>query len=136
MSRIAQIIGYVTDIFGNTWDVRERRPTRYRFDVLLGWPQGHQRGRGGRGVAVVPTEDLSNYLFNARLRDVDLPIGITTVKRLRSLLGIYWSWDDWWQLRASDLCTLTLEKFCEKHACSVGAASQRRAEIRKIYEEK
>lgn len=84
---------------------------------------------GGRGVAVILTVELAHYLHTARPRDVSLPIGGTTVKRLRSELGLKWSWDEWWAARASDLQTMTLEAFCARHGCSIGAASQRRAAL-------
>jgi hypothetical protein len=65
-----------------------------------------------------------------RQRDIDLPIGLTAAKRLRRELGVSWSWDAWWAERREDLLSMTLEAFCAKHGCSVGAASQRRAATR------
>jgi hypothetical protein len=41
---------------------------------------------------------------------------------------VHWDWDAWWIERAFDLRRMTLERFCEKHGCSMGAASQRRQE--------
>lgn len=130
MARTAEIIGEATDWQGGTWEVRERRPTGKGFDILVGWPAGALRGRGGRGVATIPTAELAHYLSNTRLRDVDLPLGSTTINRLRKEIGVKWSWDDWWAARNEDLITLTLEAFCAKHGCSIGAASQRRAALR------
>lgn len=130
MARSAQIVGQATDWSGARWDVREHRPTPHGWDILIGWPQGEPRGRGGRGVAVILTVELAQYLATVRSRDVDLPIGGTTVKRLRSLLGLRWSWDAWWAARADDLQSMTLETFCALHGCSQGAASQRRAQMR------
>lgn len=129
MARKAQIIGQAVDVYGRSWDIRERRPTRHGFDVLIGWPEGEPRGKGGRGVAVVPTQALIEYLRKTRLRDVDLPIGRTAVKRLRAEADIRWDWYAWWAARADDLRSMTLEQFCEKHSCSIGAASQRRASL-------
>lgn len=129
MARHADIIGTATDHAGQVWDVRERRPTTHGFDVLIGWPQGEPRGRGGRGVAVILTADLARYLTSTRQRDIDLPIGRTAAQRLRTVLGVSWSWDAWWADRADDLRSMTLEAFCGRHGCSIGAASQRRARL-------
>jgi len=130
MARKAHIIGRATDYAGVEWDVREGRPTKHGFDVLIGWPRGEARGKGGRGVATIITAELAQYLQATRLRDTDLPIGMSTVKRMRAEIGVSWSWDDWWAVRADDLSTMTLEAFCDKHGCSMGAASQRRAQSR------
>lgn len=129
MGRHADIIGRVTDYAGQHWEVHERRETTHGFDVCIGWPEGEPRGRGGRGVATIITPALAHYLAHTRQRDIDLPIGLTAAKRLRRVLGIEWSWDDWWRDRAGDLRTMTLEAFAAKHQCSIGAASQRRAEL-------
>jgi len=129
MARKAEIIGQATDWRGTAWDVRERRETAHGFDILVGWPQGEARGRGGRGVATIITAELARYLTETRLRDVDLPISLTAVKRLRREIGVSWSWDDWWTARSEDLSTMTLEAFCAKHGCSMGAASQRRTAL-------
>src|SRR5690554_7992181 len=102
MAREAQIIGGATDYAGVEWDVRERRPTAHGFDLLIGWPKGELRGKGGRGVATIITVELAQYLQATRLRDVDLPLARTTVKRLRAEIGVSWSWDDWWAARAED----------------------------------
>lgn len=118
MARHADIIGNATDHAGLVWDVRERRPSKHGFDVLIGWPQGEPRGQGGRGVAVILSAELARYLVETRQRDIDLPIGLTAAKRLRRELRITWSWDAWWAARADDLRTLTLEAFCNLHGCS------------------
>lgn len=127
MARKAEIIGQATDHIGEPWDVREKRPTVHGFDIMIGWPQGELRGQGGRGVAVILSAELANYLINTRQRDIDLPIGLTAAKRLRRELGVEWSWDTWWADRQTDLHSMTLEAFCQKHGCSMGAASQRRS---------
>ena len=129
MSREAQITGAATDHAGQAWDVRESRPTAHGFDILIGWPQGEPRGKGGRGVAVILTAELARYLSETRQRDIDLPIGLTAAKRLRRELGVSWSWDAWWADRAEDLQAMTLADFCARHGCSMGAASQRRAAL-------
>ncbi|MCI2809404.1 hypothetical protein [Eoetvoesiella caeni] len=132
MAREAQIIGHATDYDGAQWDVREARDTALGFKVLIGWPSDEPRGPGGRGVATIITVELAQYLQATRLRDTKLPIGITTIKRLRSEVGVAWSWDDWWAARADDLRSMTLETFCSRHGCSIGAASQRRAQLKKF----
>lgn len=130
MARTAEIIDQATDHEGKPWDVREKRATSHGFDIMIGWPQGEPRGKGGRGVAVILTAELANYISNTRLRDIDLPIGMTAVKRLRRSIGVTWSSDDWWHSKADDLMSMTLEAFCSRHGCSIGAASQRRAALR------
>ena len=75
---------------------------------------------------MIATPALASYLAATRLRDVDLPVGRSAVKRLRAELEIAWNWDEWWSEREADLCTMTLEAFAMRHGCSVGAASQRR----------
>jgi hypothetical protein len=127
MARSAEIVGTATDWIGRGWDVRERRPTAHGFDVLVGWPQDAPRGRGGRGVAVILTPEIAHYLASTRQRDLDLPIGLTAAKRMRRELDVSWSWDAWWSDRRNDLLSMTLEAFCAKHGCSIGAASQRRS---------
>lgn len=127
MAREALIIGRATDYSGREWDVRESRPTLHGFDLLIGWPRGEPRGKGGRGVSTILSAELARYLSAARPRDIDLPIGRTTFKRLRAELGVSWSWDAWWADRENDLLAMTLEEFCAAHGCSIGAASQRRA---------
>lgn len=130
MGRKAQVIGQATDAQGAVWDVRERRASGHGWDILIGWPHGEPRGRGCGGVKAILTAELARYLIDTRPRDVALPIGLTTIKRLRHDLGLSWSWDAWWQDRATDLQSMTLEQFCARHGCSIGAASQRRQQMR------
>ena len=49
MGRKAIILSVEQDWEGNDWDIRERRPTKHGWSVLLGWPSGYPRGRGGIG---------------------------------------------------------------------------------------
>ena len=132
MARKARIIGLAVDVHGQAWDVREYRPTAHGFNIVVGWPHGATRGRGGRGVAVAPTQALAEYLALTRLRDIELPIGGTTIRRLRRELGIHWDWDVWWRSRRDDLLNLTLEQCCTRYGCSIGAASQRRTALRTL----
>jgi hypothetical protein len=100
MARRAIIIGTAQDIFGRLFDVRESRPTRHGFNVLLGWPVTARRGPGGGGPQVIITKPLAEYLEKMRLAPVgiDLPIGRGAVKRLRFILGHHWFRDNtaWW----------------------------------------
>jgi DNA-binding CsgD family transcriptional regulator len=131
MARQASIIGQVEDIDGVLYDVRERRPTEYGWDICLGWPQGVVRGKGGAGgPRVILTRELVAYLEcqKATTKRVDLPIGVTAIKRLRRLLGFNWCLDraQWWEDRADDLVSLTVSRFAEKHDVSIGAVADAR----------
>lgn len=129
MARHATIIGHVRDAWGDPWDVRESRPTKHGFALQIGWPAGC-RGKGYGGPRAIPTPELVAYLERHR-RDAgvwDLPIGRTAVKRLRRLLGHnrYIDAAEWWEDRAADLATLTLEQFAAKHGRKVGAVERAR----------
>ncbi|WKD28665.1 hypothetical protein NDQ72_01575 [Halomonas sp. KG2] len=126
LNREGSAIGNARDVFGAAWLVRERRDSGHGWLIEIGWPVV---GDGPQGVQIICTLPLAEYLRNTRLKDVDLPIGKTAVKRLRKTLELYWSWDEWWAERLDDLHTMKLEAFAKKHGCSVGAASQRRAKI-------
>lgn len=131
MARRATIISQTEDITGEVWDVRESRPTPHGFAVLLGWPRSTQRGQGGGGVRVILTPHLADYLATHCYAPttIDLPIGRTTVKRLRKALGQEWILDNeqWWHDHKADLLASTLDDFCKRHGKSQGAASQWRA---------
>lgn len=116
----------IRDAHGEWHLVAEYRPTSHGWDLAIGWPEGME---GPGNPAVIATMPLVEYLSDTRLRDVVLPIGVSTVKRLRRDLGLRWDWDAWWSARADDLATMTLHDFASKHGCSTGAASQRRAVI-------
>lgn len=116
----------IRDAFDAEWLVIEWRPTRHGFDVGLGWPVDAGRG----GPRLVPTAALVEYLQRVeRPRDLDLPVGRSTLKRARVMLGLRFDWDCWWAARETDLRTMTLEAFAARHHCSTGAASQRRAAL-------
>lgn len=127
-TRADQAIDLIQDIDGEDWLVREYRPTRHGFDVAIGWPAEALQ----QGAATILTTRLAVYLMvEVRPRDIDLPIGRTTIKRLRAELDLRFDWDDWWAAREGDLRSMTLEAFAARHNCSVGAASQRRAKLLK-----
>jgi hypothetical protein len=131
MSRHALILYQTKDYHGDLWDVREERPTPYGWPVLMGWPWGAGRGRAGSGgPRVILTAQLRAYLEDLRYDPglIVLPVGRSALRRLRRELGHNYYRDRplWWRDREDDLLTMTLEKFCEKHGCSTGAASQAR----------
>lgn len=126
LARKATIVGEVVDAFGDPWDVREFRPTAHGFDVAFGWPTGQLRGQGqAGGPRAILTEDMVVYLASHRdtPKDIRLPIGNTTLKRLRRILGHHWRIDRsaWWEARVEDLSDLTIEQFAAKHGVSFGA---------------
>ncbi len=138
MARHARILAKITDVLGDEWDVREARMTRWQWFLYLGWPHGFKRGKGEiGGPRVVITDELLTYLHTHRERgDVDrmaseLPIGRTTIKRLRQVLGhnVYSDTADWWHERADDLADMTLEAFAAKHNRSIGIASMMSTEM-------
>ncbi|WP_372374201.1 hypothetical protein ACDI10_09795 [Vreelandella venusta] len=126
LSREEKAVGTAKDVFGADWLVRERRDSGHDWSIEIGWPADND---GPQGVQIICTQPLANYLRKTRLKDVDLPIGKTAIKRLRKNLELYWSWDEWWAKREGDLRSMTLEAFAAKHSCSIGAASQRRTLI-------
>jgi transcriptional regulator with XRE-family HTH domain len=133
MARRAQVIGSALDIDGQEWDVRETRSTPHGFDIQIGWPAGAARGRGGRGVAVILTRELADHLTAHRTAPgrLDLPIGRSTIKRLRRALGLDWYVDrrDWWEDRLDDLIRLTGAEFATRHGVSEAAVATVRIRI-------
>lgn len=126
-TRESLAIDHIADIYGEDWLVSEYRPTDHGFDIALGWPLAQQ---GPGNPRVITTLPLLQYLHHViRPRDIALPIGKTSVKRLRAEMDLRWDWDAWWAARTDDLRNLTLEQFCAAHQCSMGAASQRRAQL-------
>lgn len=131
MARIAQIIDTIKDAWGDDWDVREYRQTAHDFEIAFGWPYGSPRGKGGSGgVKVIVTPDLLDHFETYRLSPINLalPIGNTTIKRIRRLLGHHRQIDRaaWWEERIADLADLTLDQFAARHGVSVGAAANAR----------
>lgn len=130
MARRNAPLGRVLDVWGAPWDVHERRPTVHGWMVGVGYPApAHER----QGAAVILTHSLAEYLIATRPRDVVLPLGSTVIKRLRRELGLRWDWDIWWAERSGDLATMTLDAFCARHGCSIGAASQRRSSLKRHF---
>ncbi len=126
VARAAIIIGHAVDVWDGAWAIREARPTELGFDVLFGWPDEERRGRGGAGgPRVIVSAPLAAYMETIRSAPGAhrLPIGNTSVRRIRRLLGHHRQIDRaaWWEERADDLCDLTITEFAAKHAVSVGA---------------
>jgi hypothetical protein len=133
MSRCARILYQVADYQGRLWDVREERDTSHGWPLLMGWPVDTPRGPGGGAPRVIMTKELKEYLDDMRYdcKYIILPISKTVRTRLRRLLGHHRYRDRprWWLARIEDLKNLSLEKFCRKHSCSTGAASQARSRL-------
>ncbi|TWD58116.1 hypothetical protein FB480_101871 [Agrobacterium vitis] len=134
MARKATIIGSIKDAWGDEWDVREYRPTAHGFDIALGWPADMPRGKAGSGgIRVILTPALKGHLDTYRQNPgkLQLPIGRTSIKRLRTLLGHHWQIDraGWWDERVDDLSDLTLDQFAKKHGVSTAATSIARSAI-------
>lgn len=128
MGRFARILYQIGDAEGWLWDVREERDTGHGFPLLLGWPFGVPRGRGGAGgPAAIPTMELVAYLEIHRPcpAKMTLPLGATAVKRLRRQLGYdrYADRARWWEERIQDLFRLTGEEFVRRHGGTESAAS-------------
>lgn len=132
MARVATLIGHAVDYWGDTWDVRESRDTPHGWPVLLGWPAGVPRGRGGAGgPTVIVTPELAAYfegLRGFRRPPIGLPVGRSAIKRIRRLLAIDSALDRaaWWEDRADDLADLTIDRFAARHGVSTGAAAMAR----------
>lgn len=123
-TRESLAIDTIQDIHGTDWLVSEYRQTAHDFAIALGWPVD---ASGPGNARAITTAALAQYLASVeRPRDIDLPVGRSTIKRLRADLDLQFDWDTWWSRRVDDLQSMTLEAFCARHHCSMGAASQRR----------
>lgn len=109
-----------TDLWGDRHEVHEWRKTLHGFALALGWPDGAVKGKGGAGgPRVILTSHLAAYFEDHRRCPslIVLPIGKTSIKRVRRLLGHNWHDDnaDWWLERLDDLADLTLDEFARRH---------------------
>lgn len=128
MARHARIIAQVGDAWGSLWDVHAARETTHGWSLMLGWPVGLPRGRGGSGgVRVILTRELAAYLEAHRMAPgaMALPCGRGVIKRLRALLGMDWRTDNeaWWLDRLDDLADLSGVEFARRHGVSSAAVS-------------
>ena len=120
---------------GCVWVVTGVRDTPHAFPILLGYPEGvHPRRDGVSSKQVILTPELVDHLERHRrstFKEMDLPLGSTVLTRLRKMLGHH-RYDDaaaWWESRLSDLQSLTLSAFAEKHGVTVGAAEAQRLKL-------
>lgn len=126
-TRESLAVDQVTDAYSAEWLVAEYRTTAHGAKIALGWPVVMA---GPGNPRVIMTAALAEYLQSVeRPRDIDLPLSRSTIKRLRGELELRFDWDAWWCARSDDLHSMTLEAFCARHHCSMGAASQRRRSI-------
>lgn len=115
------IIGEARDVFGEGWNVRERRPTAHGFNIEIGWPEGSTPGPGHKGVGaprVIVTESLASYLFAiAQWKDVDLPLGHNVLSKLRKRLELGYGVqrEKWWQEHLEELKALGHARFACKY---------------------
>ena len=119
---------YVEDAFGDIWHVRQSRGTNHGFEIYLGRPR---EATGPSGSTVILTADLAAHLEKHRwsaFEAMDLPLGGTTIGRLRRLLGHhrYQDAEMWWLERIQDLERMTIADFAARHRVSTGAVSQAR----------
>lgn len=120
------VLRIVTDVWGDSWDITEERPTNYGWLLCLGHPTGRPRGRGAGGPQIVVTPELATYLDQHRRRPgaIRLPCGQTTVGRVRRLLGHNWAADEWahWSKHLDDFLTMTLAEIAAKHGVAESTA--------------
>lgn len=123
------------DIWGDSWDLYEERPTEFGFSLLLGRAEGTNRGGS---LTLIVTDDLANHLraLAELRRGHSLPIGNTTIKKARRLLGIDWRAEraSWWDERFDDLAEMSVEEFAATHDVSVSRLRGLRRKLRALAE--
>lgn len=125
MARVATIIGHVIDAFGDPYDIREARDTAHGWPILVGWPQG-RRGKGMGAPRIILTTDLHDHIVRTeRVRGagMDLPIGKTSLTRLRRLVGrdYYGTVAEWWREHLPELMECeTRDEFAARHGVTPG----------------
>lgn len=125
------MIRVVLDATGAEWDVRSERETSLGFGLLFGRPSAERNSDGRAGAAVIITADLLSYLESRRNESTtetaaQLGIGRSTLTRLRREAGHnrYADLSAWWTARLTDLQSLTLEQFSEKHGTTIGSTER------------
>lgn len=112
------------------WQVDAARGTSHGFAVYLGRPVSMS---GPGGAAVIITAELQAYLERHRRSPdlIDLPLGQTTIKRLRRALDHNWYEDGerWWLHRMDDLLTLTTADFAVRHGVKLEAVTYARLNL-------
>jgi hypothetical protein len=121
MARHAYIHRKINDVFGDAWDAKPPCNTRHDWSVYLGWPHGCQRGRGGcGGPRWILTRPLARYLERTRMRDIELPLGTSTARKMRHWLGLHWRDERaaWWESKTEEILAMTGSEFARKYALS------------------
>jgi hypothetical protein len=130
--REKKTICQIRDVHGVNWDVRQIRPTKHGFYLFFGSPAG----RPWRSNAcIIPTKELRNFWDSNRTRHdgflYDLPIGRSTVKRVRRRLQFNFreDWMKFWQDRMDDLKTMSVREFGAKHDVDHNVVNEMRFKI-------
>ncbi len=135
MTRKYPIVGYVRDVNGDLWDIRDIRDTKHGFDLYFGTPaHNHGAYRGGL-PRLITTIALRDFWSNNRTRGhgflFDLPAGRTTLKRARKRLGVNYHNDltEFWTDRIEDLGSLPISEFAARHGVNRKMVLERRARM-------
>ena len=108
----------IRDVHGVNWDVRQIRPTKHGFHLFFGSPAGSP---WSSNPCIIATKELRNFWDSNRTRHdgfiYDLPVGRSTVKRLRRRLQFNFreDWCKFWQDRIEDLKNISARDFAAKH---------------------
>lgn len=132
MARVAVIHCVLTDVFGDDWDAKPPIETAHSWGVYKGWPHGWPRGRGGvGGPRWIVTEPLAEYLEATRVKDIDLPIGTTPVKRMRQWIGLHWQDErkSWWENHIVELASISNAEFARRYDVLESSVSVFRAKL-------
>ena len=118
---------FVLDAWDAPWLVDEARPTVHGFAIYLGRPR---EMTGPMGKETIITAELAAHFEKMRRLPgaMDIPLGKTTITRIRSVLGHhrYQDAELWWLERLTDLHEMTTADFCVRHRVSAGSVSQAR----------
>lgn len=99
----------IHDFADRVWNVRFERPTAHGWLLLLGRPAnpGDEEKNCYGGDQVIITHELANYMEAMRMvpREIDLPVCIATVTRIRRVLCQNFNADraKWWDEHKYDL---------------------------------
>lgn len=116
----------ITDHWGDPWSVFSARDTIHGWMLYMGRPTcGVPMNRCG-GNRAIPTTPLVDYVTRTPLCEVQLPLGRTTIKRLRKLLGLDARLEarQWWEDHADELASMTEAAFAAKYGYSPARVSQ------------
>ena len=114
----------IKDTFGQWCEVSEIRTTRHSFDIYLGRAENRLKRWGIGRTGVILTKPLARCLMRFRMRpwEMDLPISLCTLNKLRKRLGFHIRRDirRWWEDRREDLVKLSRVEFAKLHGRNVG----------------